>query len=88
MEALANYSSILLLEKRKGRKALEAVLDEYRENLLRAAAEGNTVESAGPIVRGTRLSSSRATNSWRAIMYEKGSWIIHMLRVKMGEAAS
>ncbi len=87
MEALANYSSILLLEKRKGRKALEAVLDEYRENLLREAAEGNTVESAGPIVWGTRLSSSRATNSWRAIMYEKGSWIIHMLRVKMGEAA-
>ena len=30
MEALANYSSILLLEKRKGRKALEEVLDEYR----------------------------------------------------------
>ena len=30
MEALANYSSLMLLEKRKGRKALEEVLDEYR----------------------------------------------------------
>ena len=86
MEALANYSAMMFLEKRKGRKALEEVLDEYRQHLL-VESEGRTIESAGPIVWGTRLVSSRSTNSWRAILYEKGAWIIHMLRVRMGDAA-
>lgn len=86
MEALANYSALLFLEKRKGRKALEDVLDEYRDHLL-LETEGKTIESAGPIVLGTRLVSSRAANSWRAILYEKGAWIVHMLRVRMGDAA-
>ena len=40
MEALANYSSIMLLEKRKGRKALEAVLDEYRADICLRSCRG------------------------------------------------
>jgi hypothetical protein len=87
MEALANYSALLFLEKRKGRRAMEDVLDEYRQHLLASGPEGNTIESAGPIVWGTRLISSHATSSWRAIMYEKGAWIIHMIRVRLGDAA-
>ena len=87
MEALANYSALLFLEKRKGRRAVEEVLDEYRQHLLAVGPEGNTLESAGPIVWGTRLISSHATSSWRAIMYEKGAWIIHMMRVRLGDAA-
>jgi hypothetical protein len=87
MEALANYSGLLFLEKKKGRRALEEVLDEYRQHLLTLGPEGNTLESAGPIVWGTRLISSHATSSWRVIMYEKGAWIIHMMRVRLGDAA-
>jgi aminopeptidase N len=87
MEALANYSALMFLEKRKGRKAFEEVLDEYREHLLTQTSEGKTLESAGPITLGTRLNSSQTASSWRAIVYEKGAWIIHMLRVRMGDAA-
>ena len=87
MEALASYSSLMLLEKKKGRKALEEVLDEYRTHLLSETPEGKTLESAGPVVWGARLNSSQTSISWRAIMYEKGAWIIHMLRVRMGEPA-
>ena len=66
---------------------MEEVLDEYRQHLLAPVRKGNTIESAGPIVWGTRLISSHATNSWRAIMYEKGAWIVHMMRVRLGDAA-
>ena len=34
IESLANYSALLLLERRKGVKALDAVLDDYRTHLL------------------------------------------------------
>jgi len=85
LEALANYSALLYLEKHKGIRAIEAVLNEYRANLLAKGDNGRTVESAGPIALGIRLHSSQNPASWRAIVYEKGSWILHMLRRRMGD---
>lgn len=84
MEALANYSALLMLEKRKGAGALRQMLARYRENLLARNESGQTVESAGPISWGPRLDSSQA-RAWRTITYEKGSWIIHMLRRRLGD---
>ena len=86
MEALANYSALMVLEKRKGRRALDSVLDEYRNNLL-AKTDDRTVESYGPIIWGVRLISSQSPTAWRTITYEKGSWIVHMLRMRLGDAA-
>ncbi|MBC8165595.1 MAG: hypothetical protein H7Y20_06960 [Bryobacteraceae bacterium] len=85
MEALANYSALMVLEKRKGRRALESVLDEYRQNLLRKTEGDRNVDSAGPIVWGIRLNSSQGASAWRTIVYEKGAWIIHMLRERLGD---
>jgi len=87
MEALANYSALLYLEKRRGARALEQVLAEYRQRLLRRVADeaDGTVESMGPIVWGPRLRFLPAAGAWELITYEKGSWILHMLRRKMGD---
>jgi hypothetical protein len=85
MEALANYSALLFLEKNKGPKALESTLAEYRKRLLAETSEGRTRESMGPIIWGGRLQSSQAPDAWQAIVYEKGSWIIHMLRRRLGD---
>jgi aminopeptidase N len=85
MEALANYSALLYLEKRKGSKALDSVMDIYRKRLLTESAEGRTRESMGPIIWGSRLLSSQAPDAWQSIVYEKGSWIMHMLRRRMGD---
>jgi Peptidase family M1 domain len=86
IESLANYSALLLLERKKGVKALDAVLDEYRTHLLvKTGADGRTLESAGPIVWGYRLESSIAPDAWRLVTYEKGTWIIHMLRRRLGD---
>ncbi len=86
MESLANYSALLYLEKRKGAKAVEEVLESYKKDLLKPDERGLTLESAGPIVWGTRLRTSQAPEAWRVITYEKGSWIIHMLRRRLGDA--
>jgi aminopeptidase N len=85
MEALANYSALLYLEKRRGPRAVEQMLAEYRAQLLEKNQDGDTVESAGPIVLGQRLQSSLQPAGWRAITYGKGSWILHMLRHRMGD---
>ncbi len=85
MEALANYSALLYLEQRSGPKALDSVLAVFKQRLLAPAAEGRTVESMGPITWGARLQSSQAPDAWRTITYEKGSWIMHMLRRRLGD---
>lgn len=85
MESLANYSALLYLEKRKGPEAVAAVLEDYKQHLLTQDARGRTVESTGPIIWGIRLQTSDAPEGWRVITYEKGSWIIHMLRQQLGD---
>jgi hypothetical protein len=85
IESLANYSALLLLERRKGSKALDTVLDDYRNHLVSKTASGGSLESAGPIVWGYRLESSLAPDAWRTVTYEKGTWIIHMLRRRLGD---
>ena len=85
MESIADYSALMFLEKKKGTKALDTVLDRYRNHLLEKTETGHTMESYGPITWGLRLVSSRSPAAWRTITYEKGAWIIHMLRRRLGD---
>lgn len=85
MEALANYSSLLLYEKKKGAKAMQQLLEHYRARLLEKDDSGKAVDSVGPIRLGPRLQSSLSPDAWHTIVYGKGSWIIHMLRRRLGD---
>ncbi len=85
MESLANYSALMWLEKKSGLKPVEAALEDFRQRLLKKDAAGRTLESAGPIVWGLRLESSGIPDAWRSITYEKGAWIMHMLRRRLGD---
>jgi hypothetical protein len=85
MEALANYSALLYLEKSKGGHDADEMLDAYRKELLAKSESGQTVDSNGPIVLGMRLENSQEPRAWRTITYGKGSWIIQMLRQRMGD---
>jgi hypothetical protein len=85
MEATANYSALLYLEKTKGERSTDLLLDAYRTNLLEKSPGGETVESSGPIVLGPRLENSREPRAWQVITYGKGTWILQMLRRRMGD---
>lgn len=85
IESLANYSALLLMEKNKGPQAVDALLADYKADLLAKLKSGRTLESAGPISWGFRLQSSIAPHAWRTVTYEKGTWIMHMLRRRLGD---
>jgi hypothetical protein len=85
MEALANVSALLYLETNKGPHATDVMLDSYRNSLLEKAPAGQTVESLGPIVFGLRLENSQFPPAYRTITYGKGTWIMQMLRRRMGD---
>ena len=85
LEALSSYSALLWLERKKGAKSVDNVLENYRDHLIARTEDGRTVEGAGPIIWGTRLDSSGVHDAWRVITYEKGAWIFHMLRRRLGD---
>lgn len=85
MEALANYSALMYIEKRRGRNVMEQLLREYRDRLLARTEDDKTIESVGPITWGPRLQQSQSPQAWQIITYQKGTWIMHMLRGRLGD---
>jgi Peptidase family M1 domain len=84
-EALANYSSLLLLEKQKPVQFHE-VMEKYRNDLLSKNKDGEWLRDAGPVTLGQRLTSSHFLNGFEAISYERGTWLMHMLRSMMRDS--
>ena len=79
IEALADYSSLMLLETQDSVR-FHAVLESYRTNLLQKNNAGEALMSAGPVTLGTRLSSSHFPKGYEVISYQRGVWLLHMLR--------
>ena len=82
VEALANYSALMLLEREHPRE-FKLVMDRYRDDLLKASTSGKPYMDAGPVMLGLRLSSSEFPNGYLHISYGRGTWLIHMLRCMM-----
>jgi len=82
MEALANYSALMLLET-KDPAGFRKLLQRYRNDLLVKSNGGDVLMDAGPVTLGTRLSSSKFPNAYDAISYGRGTWMFHMLRMMM-----
>ncbi len=87
VEAMANYAALQYLEQTQGRAALETVLAGYRADLTRPRADGNLVDANGPLTFGQRLLSNYGLPIWHDVLYEKGTWVFHMLRTRMGDTA-
>jgi hypothetical protein len=87
MEALSNYCAMMYMESKVGPRALEIALEQYRKALFLKGPDGEIAESEGPVVQGCRLESSNNPSAANAVMYGKGSWILHMLRRRMGDAS-
>ncbi len=84
-EALSNYSAVMYLETKLGSKSTETALELYRHNLFLKGPDGETAESEGPVVQGRRLEGSNNPAASVAVIYGKGSWIMHMLRRRLGD---
>jgi hypothetical protein len=89
-EGLANYFALAGADAEKpGDHLLTHWLDRYRKDLTsQASGQENTVDEAGPLVHGIRLNSSHDPGAYEKIIYGKGAWIFHMLRMMLQDPAS
>jgi hypothetical protein len=85
VEALANYSSMMLLES-EDPVQFRAAMQKYRDDLLQKNKAGVRVMEDGPVTLGTRLSCSQFPSGYEVISYGRGTWLFHMLRSMMRDA--
>lgn len=85
-EAMATYVALCFAHERLGDKLVGVDLNEgWQRTLTTALPDGRPLESAGPLVLGTRLLSSKTEGAYQPIVYEKGSVILDMLARSLGE---
>ena len=87
VEAMSNYAALQYLEQSQGRSALDAILAGYRKDLTTPRPTGELIDSYGPVTFGQRLLTNFGAGIWHDILYEKGTWIFHLLRSRMGDEA-
>ena len=80
-EAWAQYSAALWVREMSGENAFRSMLD-------RMGRWAFTHDAAGPIHLGQRLGILRGDpRVFRAVVYDKGAWVLHMLRGVVGDEA-
>jgi len=84
-EGFADMSaSIYLYNIEKSRQKFVTFWNDERDLLLERNAEGFRAIDAGPVTMGYRMSNSRTGfNLTRRLIYPKGAYILHMLRMMM-----
>jgi len=89
-EGLANYLALLYADTRKTpERTLAAWLDRYRHELAeKFPGQDGPADDTGPLVLGDRLRSSRSPDAFERVIYSKGAWVFHMLRVMLREPAA
>ena len=81
-EALANYLAVLFAEtQRDPDHTLRIWLERYRRRLVEKTPNERVAPGdIGALTLGNRLTSSLSPDGFDAVIYSKGTWVIHMLR--------
>ncbi len=85
-EGLANYCSLMILQENNP-EGFQQILEGYRRDLVKKNKDGNLPKDAGPVTLGGRLLSSRFPEAYEAVNYGRGTWLFHMLRSMLIDAA-
>ena len=77
-ESFAEYSSALLINKMKGKRAYETMIAEWRRN-------GNTAAAASTIPTANRLRGDGAGMHRANLVYSKGAYLLSQLHKQLGD---
>jgi Peptidase family M1 domain len=83
-EGMANYAARIYAASKDPRNGdLVEAMRHLKIHLLEKEKAEQTIESAGPIWLGWRLYSSKTPAAFQDVVYGKGAWVIHMVRMMM-----
>lgn len=84
-EGFAEYSGLMFLQNEsENDKKFNTILEEYKDEIINNRKqifwEG---QEAGPIYLGIRTSGKETEGDYNLIIYRKGAWVLHMLRMML-----
>jgi aminopeptidase N len=83
-EGFAEFSGNLYIQFRRNESVYLARLRDQKKELLSLGDLGRRrYESVGPIWMGQRLSSAEYRGAYFYVVYNKGGWVLHMLRMML-----
>jgi aminopeptidase N len=82
-EGFAEFSGNLYVQFRQNRKEYLIRLRKDKEALATRDLHSHVYESVGPVWMGLRLASSESPGAYATVIYKKGGYVLHMLRMMM-----
>ncbi len=82
-EGFAEFSAGLFVEATAKRDELDKFWDRLRDEIEQKNPFGNAPNDAGPVWLGQRLDSSKTRGAYNGLVYAKGAYFLHMLRMMM-----
>jgi hypothetical protein len=84
-EGFAEFSGLWYMQiARKNNDLYFGMLRRWRDDIFKARdATGGEDTEVGPIALGYRTASSQSPDAYDLMVYRKGAWVLHMLRVLM-----
>jgi hypothetical protein len=88
-EGFAEFSAALAVQHTQGWGAYDHFWRQARKAIF-ARPPGSAIANveAGPLTQGYRLSTERSPGAYQALVYEKGAYVLHMLRMLMWDGAA
>jgi Peptidase family M1 domain len=87
-EGFAQFSGNLYVQVRDNQKEYVQRLREDRQQLLTRDQHEQLYDSAGPIWLGERDASSLSPNAYNVVIYDKGGYVLTMLRMMMRDSTA
>jgi aminopeptidase N len=82
-EGFAEFSGILYTQYRDNMKEYLRLLRDNKTMLETSDIHGHHYEQVGPIWMGLRLASSVSPGAYNEVIYKKGGYVLHMLRMML-----
>jgi len=88
-EGFAEFSAALAVQHTQGWGGYDRFFRQARQALV-TKTPGNAFApwEAGPIVQGVRLATQRTPSAYQPMVYSKGGYVLHMLRLLMWDSSS
>lgn len=88
-EGFAEFSAALAVQRTQGWGAYDHVWREARKAIFMKPPQSAVANiDAGPITQGFRLSTERSPLAYQALVYFKGAYVLHMLRLYLWDGAN
>lgn len=87
-EGFAQFSGNLYVEYRRDWKSYLTRLEADKMEMTEGDLKAHAFETAGPIWMGDRLASSDSEHAYQVDVYDKGGYVLHMLRMMLYDPAA